>query len=183
MTQVTNNQPQKLYRFEVDQSGRIEELNRLTVIAIASQEQAYALLIPVKVKRKLFEKFRLTGKPKRFGVEAFSTAVVCVLTRASFRVHELIVDLEYPGYDQYIIQIIHHQFPEVSAHIHSIGKSSPAHEKAYFTYKQRIRPDSVLRTRDIPSFLTKKDGRRAVTPRVYTDSQPNRPVIKQDSRK
>jgi len=57
-------------KYEVDQSGRIEETNRHTIIAIANKEYSYAVKIDSKLKRIIQRKFQKIGKPKMFGVMA-----------------------------------------------------------------------------------------------------------------
>ncbi|KKT92253.1 MAG: hypothetical protein A3E37_01010 [Candidatus Andersenbacteria bacterium RIFCSPHIGHO2_12_FULL_46_9] len=183
MTQFSKKQPQKQFRFEVDQSGRVEELRRPTIIAIANNECAYALLMPAKMKRTLYEIYRTYGKPKRFGVEIFSKALIYTISQSSLNMHELIIDLEYPGYNEFISQSVSRHFRKIYISFASIGKSSPAHKKAYFTYKTRLVPNSVINKSNIRHILAIKDGRRTVTPRVYTDSQSNRPVKRKHNRR
>jgi len=46
---------------EVDQSGKIEQTNKDTVLAL-SNEISYAVLIPARVKREAINLLRATGK-------------------------------------------------------------------------------------------------------------------------
>ncbi|MFH1354514.1 MAG: hypothetical protein ABIH36_04530 [bacterium] len=183
MTKSSNNKTQKLYRFEVDQSVRIEELNRDTIIGLANEEHAFTFKVPRGVKRRLYETFRREGKPKLFGPRVFASAVALTIVRSGFRIQELIIDLEYPGYDEQIIEIISGFFPSVMVVFTSIGKNSPAHEAAHFTYKRRLKVNVIANQRDIKNTLSKAKDRRTVTPRVYRDSQPNRPITRKHSKR
>ena len=164
---------QKLYRFEVDQSIRIEELARDTIIGIANQEQQFTLIVPSRVKRRVRETFRRSGKPKLAGPYIFAASVVCAVKKAHFRLHDLIIDKEYSGHEEHITKIINSAFPELSVYFDLIGKSSPAHAAAYFTHKKQSKPNASASAKELQEILKQKDGQRTVTPRVYTDSQPN----------
>lgn len=50
-------------KYEVDQSGRIEETNRLTIISIANNDYSYSVKIDSKIKKLLQDKFKRLGKP------------------------------------------------------------------------------------------------------------------------
>lgn len=149
MTQVTNKTIQKLYRFQIDQSGRVEELNRPTAIAIANEEQTYTS----RLSTRLWEYHRKKGKTKSFGPKIFDAAVLITTAYSQFRIHELIIDLEYPGYDKTTIKALQQAFPETEVYIQSIGKKSPAHYAAYGVFLQKKEPDLHISARRLLAII------------------------------
>lgn len=92
--------------FEADQSGRIEETNRDTVIAIASKNVQFSLRISAKTKRTIERDYKGTGKPKLFAVKTFAIAVAFLIKKSKAKINDLIVDIEYPGHERIIKEII-----------------------------------------------------------------------------
>lgn len=131
--------------WEIDQSGRIEETNRDTVIAIANKQNSYTLKINARTKRALEKDYRLIGKPKMFKVKTFSYGIVYLIKKSNIKESYLILDVEYPGYENMIKDLIKNRFRrDFIIRFTSIGKSSPAHEAAYFTYKKKRKADFAL---------------------------------------
>ncbi|KKQ51024.1 hypothetical protein A2865_01600 [Candidatus Woesebacteria bacterium RIFCSPHIGHO2_01_FULL_39_17] len=68
----------------IDQSGRIEETNRDTIIALADKNKSFTLKITSNLKRKLQHESRMRGKPKVFPIvvfyqcDIFSFEKVCI---------------------------------------------------------------------------------------------------------
>ncbi|MFH1353995.1 MAG: hypothetical protein ABIH36_01785 [bacterium] len=153
---------QKLYRFEIDQSVRIEELNRDSTIGIANKDHSYTISLSRRVKRRLHEHFRRQGKSKQFGPHTFAAGIICALQEINLAIHDLIIDIEYPGYEQQIIDLIQIHFPEVTVYFTRVGRKSPAHYAAYGVYIRRRKTDRIASTRDI--LQTLKNGFRTVTP-------------------
>lgn len=122
---------QKLFKFELDQSGRVEELNRPTVIGIANKEFSYALRVKSKVKKNLWELFRRSGKTKRFGPVVFEALVILAVRKSQLRARELVIDLEYPGYEKTTARKLETALFNTEIIFHSIGKKSLAHFAAY----------------------------------------------------
>ncbi len=134
---------------EIDQSVKIEQLSRNTVIAL-SNDIEFAVSIPSKVKRKLQTEFRRKGKPKLFRLRTFVAGVVLLIYHAKFRhVPSVVIDREYAGQEQNIQSMFvemwqrhYGQAPSVS--IKEIGKRSKAHDVAYFTMSGKRKVDRVL---------------------------------------
>ena len=164
-------------KVEVDQSVRVEELTRDTILALANKEFAYAVRLPRRVKRQLHEIFRLGGIRKKFGPWVFAAAVVKLMEKANVKISEIIVDIEYSGYEREILTIIQQVYPNLYISFTSIGKNSPAHEKAYFAFQGKESAEFTLRYTDFSAWISanQKDW-RTVTPRVYEDSQSNQSV-------
>jgi len=120
--------------FEVDQSQRIEKMNQDSFVAIANEEQSFTVQISKQVKRQLFAAYANKGKNKLFGPELFASLVTAALRVSELVVGRLVLDIEYPGYEAVIINIIKKSFPEIIFEIKSVGRKSPAHFAAKGAY-------------------------------------------------
>lgn len=158
----TSHKTQKLFRFEIDQSVRIEELNRTSIIGIANKEQTYTISVSNKVKRRLQEGYRRRGLPKLYAPQVFTAAIIVGLNQSGIKVHELVIDIEYPGYETTILFMINNHFPSMSVFFTSIGRKSPAHYAAYGVYIKKSKPDFSASTIELQEVI--KNGPRTVTP-------------------
>ena len=164
-------------KVEVDQSVRIEELTRDTIVAIANKELEYAVCLPTRLKRQLYELFRLRGMRKKFGPWVFAVVVSQLLKKSNIKVSDVVIDIEYPGYERDILEIIKNMYPDMYISFTSVGKNSPAHEKAYFALKGKRAVEAALHHSDFRLWIeAKQKDWRAVTPRVYEDSQSSQSV-------
>lgn len=141
-------------RYQVDQSGRIEETNRDTIIGIASKKNSFTLRISARLKRQLLEIFRRQGKPKVFPMVVFGIVVGLAIKRSKFNVSDLDIDIEYPSHNHLIKGFIGSVVEkEISYRFKSIGKKSKAHYVAYGVFMGRKRADTTLGLRDIIRYL------------------------------
>lgn len=136
---------QKLYRFEVDQSVRIEELNRPSIVGLANTEDSISIKLNIRTKRQLHEHFRRLGQPKRFAPKVFAGIIVFAIKNYNKDISELLIDIEYPGYEILISQILKKHFPELLVYFGVIGKKSPAHYVAYGVHKGNKEVDLILK--------------------------------------
>jgi len=140
---------QKLFRFEVDQSIRIEELSNDTFLALANDESSFVVKLPIKAKRKLYEKFRCLGQPKKFAPKVFASLICCAIEQSGLKFSELIIDIEYPGYELLITNFLSTIFPEMLIYFSVIGKKSPAHYAAYGAHISKRKPDFSASDKDV----------------------------------
>lgn len=146
---------------EVDQSGKIEETHRDTIIA-ASNSTSIALRIKASTKRSLQRKFRSIGKPRLFVYRTFAACVFLLLKRFRSRVNTIVIDREYPGKEALIADMLSEMFSEKqedapTVTFHLIGKNSPAHERAYATFTGALAADGELSAKEILEVAMKKD--------------------------
>lgn len=132
---------QKLFRFEMDQSVRFEELNRDTVVALANRDHSFTLRVPIRIKRQLHDQFRRSGKIRQFAPRTFKAAIMLCLQNANFQIHELAIDLEYPGYEERLLADLKDSFPKLIAHTVLVGRKSPAHRAAYDVHANKKQAD------------------------------------------
>ncbi len=147
---------------EIDQSGRIEETNRDTIIAFSNEEQ-FSVRIPARVKRQLLEVFRRRGKPDLFKYKTFALGVSILLQKSKISPKNLslVIDREYPGHENLIKDIIwSHLNPEIEINFESIGKKSKAHYVAYGVFMKRQQADYTASFEDFIEKKTKTESRR-----------------------
>lgn len=132
----------------IDQSNKIEQTNKHTVLALANDTK-YAILIPAKVKRQLQELFRQNGKPRAFVYITFAAAVVILTKEYSEKLSQIIIDQEYYGKEKQLKKTIEkmlnnffNKMPDIS--FGKIGKSSDAHKHAFSVAKQKIKADKIV---------------------------------------
>ena len=91
-------------KIQIDQSGKIEDTARNTVIAYSNDKQK-AILITRKTKRQMQETFRLCGAIRLFIYFTFAIGIYYLIEdlRGS---SIIIIDLEYYGKDKIITRII-----------------------------------------------------------------------------
>ncbi|MBI4414779.1 MAG: hypothetical protein HY566_00895, partial [Candidatus Kerfeldbacteria bacterium] len=157
---------QKLYRFEVDMSMKIEAFSADTVVAVANAERSITLTIPRKLKQALRDRLRARA-PREFLPAIYALGVVEALKRLDARVHELVIDWDYYSHDDVIARIIHASFPQVNLSFERVGKKSPAHFAAYGVHTKKKIADHTATLKDIlqktesalpASFLPHKGG-------------------------
>lgn len=148
---------------EVDQSIKIEQTHKDTVIGIANGRRI-AVVIPRKVKRRLRDEFRGVGRRRLFAYRVFIAGVVLALEYANFRnLSDVIIDIEYPGQERLLNSIFlemwsrrHDAIPTIQ--FKSIGKRSGAHEVCY---------QVTRREHDADMQLTYGDIKRLALPRGF----------------
>jgi len=52
----------------IDQSGRVEETNKITVVALADKKKFFTIALQPKTKKELLTIFRKAGKPRIFPI-------------------------------------------------------------------------------------------------------------------
>lgn len=155
-------------KFEVDQSVRIEELNRDTAIGIGSKDVQRAFILPRKVKRHFNKHFRRLGKPRQCASTLFAASIVIALQKSSLQPGSLIIDTEYARHENFIISFISFFFPRAVITIKRVGKNSPGHEAAYFTHIKKRKPDGNITQREIEKILEIKKTAREPHHREFT---------------
>ncbi len=180
--------------YQIDQSGKVEQTNKDTVIAYANATQ-YAVLIPRRTKRIVQEIFRLHGFTKLFIYFLFSVGVYYLLESLS-KESEVVIDTEYPGKDNIILNFVNSLLKKNRKSTHNIrfariGNRPPAHYAAKDVFDKKIKPDKVLTLEDIIKAIKKTDGRlreclstlvdaqaRSMSKRYHKDSKKSRRKMK-----
>ncbi len=145
-------------QIEIDQSGKIEDTERLTVIAFSNSINR-SLLISAKDKRSIQSIFRKINQPRRFISKVFAAAIFVLIKDHLDSAHTIVIDKEYPGHEaeikRYIYDICNKEGYTLNKHqiqFGNIGKRSPAHSVAYLSYKAR-KADIHLSAKDLLNIL------------------------------
>lgn len=128
----------------IDQSGKIEDTSKLTIVAYANGIEKTLKISGVE-KRKLIKIMRILDYPKTsFIYKAFAGLVFLLVKNA--KADEIIIDKEYPRHEPTIKEILLQLFqkfslaaPEVNFSL--IGKQSRAHKIAIETFRGKRKPD------------------------------------------
>lgn len=145
----------------IDQSGRIEETNRSTIIALADKNKSFTIELQAKTKIYLLKIFRKMGKPKIFPIVIFADVVFMTMLRSKMFPKMLIIDIEYPSHENTIKNIIltlsmrfKKSCPEI--YFSNIGKNDPAHISAWQTYTKKREPNLIVNIEDFKGYLPKR---------------------------
>ena len=149
---------QKLFRFEVDQSNRIEDLNKNSIVSVANAEFSYTAMLPKDDKRLLRQYCRNEYKQRQFAPRVFAAAIVLIIQTMrleGYRANELTIDREYEGYEKYITDTILLNIPGIFIDFKSIGKKSLAHKAAYQVFRKNKKADAIISVEKVKKCFIK----------------------------
>ena len=147
-------------RIQIDQSGKIEETNKNTILAYSNGKND-VVLIKSATKRQLLDKFRRIGQPKLFIYRTFAAGLYLLLKPNISELNSISIDTEWLGKNRLIkdifSEILQKQKVKSKPDIYFVfvGKSSPAHVLAWNTYKsvkQKKKRKFKIRTLDFTSL-------------------------------
>lgn len=146
-------------KIEIDQSGKIEDSNRLTVVAF-SNGKIKSLKISAVEKQKLLRIMRTLDYPKKTFIFKIFAGLIYLLLEDEKNIEEVIVDREYPGQEGIIKDILSHLFRKIGKKLpritfYKIGKKSDAHKIANDIYRGKGAADIVVGTSHILKIFYK----------------------------
>lgn len=156
--------------YQIDQSGKIEQTNKHTILAISNGKK-FSILLRTQDKRLLQDIYRIFfNKKRQFIYEVFSALLYILLSsvRPQTRV---IIDKEYPGQEGLIKLLLLKFYEEqgktapLNIEFGLVGKSSPAHELGYKTFKKKQEASKIVTFEEISDiiFPTKKTGYSSIS--------------------
>jgi len=145
---------------EVDQSIKVENTRRPTVLAL-SDEVTYALLIPARVKRRALAYLREQGKPAKIAtLRVFAAGLFLLLRDFVGSVEQVTIDVEYAGHEADIRSMLLALFRKAGQEIESetitfarIGKRSRAHHLALSVGRGKRPPDQRVKADELLTLL------------------------------
>lgn len=153
--------------YQIDQSGKIEQMSLNTIIALANDVQ-YSIVLPKKVKRLLQEIFRNQKRPRMFIYDTFAALIALVLMKTK-PTSGVIIDKEYRNGDLIKARILEFLRVQETDYIPDIefalvGKSSSAHILAAKVANKKVRSKVLLTLEEISDVLwpSKKTGYSAI---------------------
>jgi hypothetical protein len=130
-------------KIEIDQSGKIENTNKLTVISYSNKINK-SILITSKDKKSIQSVFRKIGQPKLFVYKLFAVAIFILIKDKIKQIDQIIIDKEYVGYENlikdFICQIAQKDKTKIdrkNIHFKSIGRKSKAHEISINSFRKK----------------------------------------------
>ena len=137
-------------KFEVDQSVKIEETSRDTVLAL-SNDKHFAILIPAEAKRQALAYLRERGKSRRISVLlVFAAGLFLLLRNIGADVTLITIDQEYEGKKHEavikgrLLQLLYEAGWQGDSNHIAFGlveKKSGAHKRAWEVHRSKIAPD------------------------------------------
>lgn len=142
--------------YHIDQSGKIENSNRLTVVAYANG-QIKSIKIGSIEKQRLLAAMREIDYPKRNYVYKIFAALIYFLL-ADENVSFVVIDQEYTGHEESIIGMLTQLLRKNGKNIPTIrfgyvGKLSPAHKAAANVFRGRKEADVIVTAKEILGLL------------------------------
>ena len=145
-------------KIEIDQSGKIEQTNKLTVIAY-SNGMSKSISITSTEKKILQKHFRVIGKGKLFVLVTFCILIYCLIKNIISDELNIYIDREYAGFDDFIrqrlIEFSGNKLKRNQIHISEIGKKSRVHIKAHADAVKR-KGDIVIKSGNCVKFVKNK---------------------------
>lgn len=157
---------EKIYKkhtkYQIDQSGKIEDTAKNTIIAYSNGKQK-SVFISRKTKRKLQEAFRLCGFSKLFIYYTFAVGIYYLIKDFKTK-QSIVVDVEYQKKDKIILQIIEKLLKISSKPSHvinffRIGNRPRVHYAAHDVFIGKKKADNILNFGEIMKAIKKTDGR------------------------
>lgn len=145
-------------KYQLDQSIRIEETNKATYIALANNKEFYVIKLLAKHKRTLQEEFRRQGMPKKYMISVFAASIVLIIKKSGFQVTDIVIDIEYPGYELDITRFIKKLYSDIRIYFSAIGKSSPAHFAGYGAHIGKRKENYLVSLGDIMRIIKKTES-------------------------
>ena len=143
-------------QIEIDQSGKIDQTNLDTVIALTNGTK-YTLLFKKKDKRIVEKEFRKLKLQKIFMVIIFANLVAYVIKNSKAK-KSILIDTEYTGHNDFIEKIIQNKFGDKCPKIKFgfVGKESKSDELARKVARGKIKPDYIITASEVLNLALNK---------------------------
>lgn len=146
-------------RIIIDQSGKIEDTNRLTAIAFSNGIE-HSLIISAKEKRLVQFQLRRLGQPRVLISKVFAIGIFILIKNYINKIDTIIIDEEYPGKNHvihdYLMELIRrhsYDFDGKQIQFTRIGKKVRAHSLAYLSFKSG-KAGTYLKSNEIIKVIT-----------------------------
>ena len=153
--------------YEIDQSGKIEQTHRHTIVAIANGKVASIKISSVE-KQKLIKMILELRRPnKTYTYDIFSALIYLLLRYIS--PNSVTIDKEYPGHEAGIKERLLQFFERDSLkspgiNFGLVGKTSSAHIHGLAVFQKKKRPTLIVGSEDILKVLYVKSNKKGWRP-------------------
>ncbi len=146
-------------KYQVDQSGKIENTEKPTVIAVCNHI-TLTIIIPAKIKRQFQEICRRDGLTRLYVYVMFSIGLGLLLTELKAK-SKVIIDTEYPGKEKLIKNLIEIFMGKQKTDIDfaRIGNRPKVHYVAHDVYSKKKKADKIISLEEIVKTTKKTDWR------------------------
>ncbi len=147
--------------YEIDQSGKIEDSNKLTIVALANGKTK-TLKIGAVEKQKLIKTMRILDYPRKSFIYKMFAGLVFLLLKDE-KAEDITIDKEYPGHEGLIKAIIIRLFQSTGIEAPSIsfslvGKDCQAHKVAIETFRGIRKPDLIINAKEVLGLFYRSKG-------------------------
>lgn len=148
-------------RYEIDQSIKIEQTERDTILAIANGSN-FAIVLKREDKKFLQKIFRERGEPRVFIYFVFAAMLTILLIEAKIT-KNIVVDQEYLSHEDLIklklkrfLRDQKKEFLFNNISFGLIGKKSPAHSYAAKILSGKIKPQKIVKLQNLLNIINGK---------------------------
>lgn len=140
-------------KYEIDQSGKIEDTAKDTVVAYCNGDQR-VIVFKARDKRSLQEIFRRSGQIRLFIYRTFATLIFLLIKENLKSENHFEIDTEYDGQEKIIKDILLEyiragQLEEPRIHFSRIGSKPKVHYAAYDVLNGKKKPDKIVDFKDV----------------------------------
>lgn len=149
-------------KIEIDQSGKIEDTARNTIVAF-SNSKSYSIKLESETKRKLQLLFRQHAKTKIFIYKIFAAMIYLLISRHINKITHVVIDIEYQGHELLIKDLLirylkAHNLPVPYIDFQRIGNKPKVHYVAYNTFIGARKADRLIDFDTILKVIKKDRG-------------------------
>jgi uncharacterized protein YlzI (FlbEa/FlbD family) len=146
------NPPAGGQKYQIDQSGKIEQTRKSTVVTI-SNGKALIVKVSASEKRKLIYSLKAIRKPnKTYIYDIFASLVYTLLNNAYAT--DVEIDVEYPGHESSIKERLIQFFVKSNSkppriRFGLVGKKCQAHILGLSVFRKETKADMVVKAEDL----------------------------------
>lgn len=140
-------------KFQIDQSGKIEQTNINTIVALTNGKK-FTVVLSKKDKRILEAIFKKMGKIKSYPYVVFAALLAILLNLADIK-NKVVVDREYMGHENTIRErTLHFLYclgvkNDLIIEFGHVGKLSKAHDLAAKVGSRKVKPDKIASLKEV----------------------------------
>ena len=143
-------------RIEIDQSWKLEDTSKPTVIAFSSRNKSESIYISSKDKKRLQDHYRKCGKHKIYAYKTFAILIYLLIKDYLSEIDGIEVDTEYLGKENlikdFLLEFIWRTNPRFDKNLitfRRVTKGSDSHKEAISVFRKKHQPTKTVALREI----------------------------------
>ncbi|MBI3985062.1 MAG: hypothetical protein HY344_03965 [Candidatus Levybacteria bacterium] len=157
--EVINKDTKGIKNYEIDQSGKIEQTNKDTVLCLSNGIWD-TILVKAETKRSLLEVFRRNGQIRNFILFTFS-AILAIIIERNINLGRIVIDREYYGKEPIIKKLLEEMSTKIKERaileFGLVGKTSRADFIAGEVFSGKIKPKSTITKEELLKVIKKTE--------------------------